>query len=107
MEGPRLNAGPIHISWLWLTRRLAHSLPPSHFSRSLKDHLDRAVKGSEVEELSANAIEQRMSRLRRILDQADAGVRITTIRGPGYVLEPKRTAHFANPSHALDAARET
>jgi DNA-binding winged helix-turn-helix (wHTH) protein len=48
-----------------------------------------------------------MSRLRRILDHADAGVRITTIRGSGYVLEPKRTAHFANPSHALDAARET
>lgn len=72
-----------------------------------KGMIDRAVKGTEGEELSANAIEQRMSRLRRILDHADAGVRITTIRGSGYVLEPKRAAHFVDPSHTLDAVRET
>jgi hypothetical protein len=48
-----------------------------------------------------------MSRLRRILDHADAGVRITTIRGSGYVLEPTRAAHFASPGLTLDAGRET
>lgn|GEM_PF-3498603 len=52
--------------------------------------IDQAVKGPDGEELSANAIEQRMSRLRKILEMADAGVRITTIRGSGYVLEPLR-----------------
>lgn len=57
-----------------------------------KSMIDRAVKVSDGEELSANAIEQRMSRLRRMLEASDAGVRITTVRGSGYVLEPVRPA---------------
>ena len=53
-----------------------------------KSMLDRAITGSDGEELSSNAIEQRMSRLRRILDAQNSSVRITTIRGSGYMLEP-------------------
>lgn len=53
-----------------------------------KAMLDRAIGGSDGEELSSNAIEQRMSRLRRILDASQSSVRITTIRGSGYMLEP-------------------
>ncbi len=53
-----------------------------------KAMLERAVSGADREELSSNAIEQRMSRLRRILDSSNSGVRITTIRGSGYTLEP-------------------
>lgn len=65
-----------------------------------KGMIDRAVKVSEGEELSANAIEQRMSRLRKILEHADAGVRITTVRGSGYVLEPvkQQPRRPANPA---------
>lgn len=53
-----------------------------------KAMLDRALAGADGEELSSNAIEQRMSRLRRILEVSRSGVRITTIRGSGYMLEP-------------------
>ena len=52
-----------------------------------KGMIDRALTGGENEELSANAIEQRISRLRKILDQAGADLQITTIRGSGYILE--------------------
>jgi len=52
-----------------------------------KAMLERAIAGTDREELSSNAIEQRMSRLRRILDASNSRVRITTIRGSGYMLE--------------------
>lgn len=54
-----------------------------------KPMIDRAVTGVDSEELSSNAIEQRMSRLRKILDTAKANVRINTIRGSGYILEQR------------------
>lgn len=53
-----------------------------------KAMIDRAIAGTDREELSSNAIEQRMSRLRRMLDASNSSVRITTIRGSGYMLEP-------------------
>lgn len=52
-----------------------------------KAMLDRAIAGTDREELSSNAIEQRMSRLRRMLEASDSSLRITTIRGSGYMLE--------------------
>ena len=52
-----------------------------------KAMIDRAIAGTDREELPSNAIEQRMSRLRRMLDAANSSVRITTIRGSGYMLE--------------------
>lgn len=52
-----------------------------------KAMIDRAIAGTDREELSSNAIEQRMSRLRRMLDASNSSVRITTIRGSGYMLE--------------------
>lgn len=52
-----------------------------------KAMLDRAIAGTDREELSSNAIEQRMSRLRRMLEASNAAVHITTIRGSGYMLE--------------------
>ena len=42
--------------------------------------------------LTANAIEQRVSRLRKILQHARANVQIRTVRGSGYVLEPTAAA---------------
>lgn len=64
-----------------------------------KAMLERAIAGTDREELSSNAIEQRMSRLRRILDASNSSVRITTIRGSGYMLEP-----IARSETALQAA---
>lgn len=52
-----------------------------------KAMIDHALTGNEGDELSANAIEQRVSRLRKILSHARAEVQITTVRGSGYVLE--------------------
>jgi DNA-binding response OmpR family regulator len=37
-------------------------------------------------ELSGNAVEAHVSRLRKALDEADSGVIIETIRGVGYAL---------------------
>lgn len=53
-----------------------------------KEMIDRAVTGVESDELSQNAIEQRLSRLRKVLENGNACVRITTVRGAGYILEP-------------------
>ncbi len=52
-----------------------------------KAMIDHALTGQQGDELSANAIEQRVSRLRKILSHARADVQITTVRGSGYVLE--------------------
>ena len=58
-----------------------------------KSMIDLAVTGGDSEELSSNAIEQRISRLRRILDHANSSVQITTIRGSGYLLEASNGVH--------------
>ncbi len=52
-----------------------------------KSHLDSEIYGFESE-VSANALETQVSRLRRRLDEADAGVEIRTVRGVGYLLQP-------------------
>ncbi|MCE9523525.1 MAG: response regulator transcription factor [Alphaproteobacteria bacterium] len=62
--------------------------------------------GRDVSALSSNAIEQRISRLRRILEHASANIQIKTVRGSGYVLEPaasnNNAATIATPN-AQDA----
>ena len=50
-------------------------------------HLDSALYGMEAE-VSGNALETQVSRLRRRLEKADAGVTVRTIRGVGYMLQP-------------------
>lgn len=50
-------------------------------------HLDSALYGMDGE-VSANALETQVSRLRRRLEEADAGVELRTIRGVGYMLQP-------------------
>lgn len=62
-----------------------------------KAMIDRAVTGVESEELSPNAIEQRLSRLRKVLENANARVQITTVRGAGYILEPVQAAAPMRP----------
>ena len=49
-------------------------------------HLDSELYGFDAE-VSPNALETLVSRLRRRLEEADAGVRLRTIRGVGYMLE--------------------
>jgi DNA-binding response OmpR family regulator len=50
-------------------------------------HLDGALYGMDVE-VSGNALETQVSRLRRRLEEADAGVELRAIRGVGYMLQP-------------------
>ena len=57
-----------------------------------KAMIDQAIAGTSCEELSPNAIEQRLSRLRKVLEQTNTRVRITTVRGGGYILEPVQIA---------------
>lgn len=52
-----------------------------------REHLDRQLYGIDSER-SPNALESQVSRLRRRLDDAGAGVVISTIRGVGYLLRP-------------------
>jgi len=71
-----------------------------------KAMIDQAIAGSGSEELSSNAIEQRLSRLRRILEQANTRVRITTVRGAGYILEPMKILnkiHTRLPAGSVEA----
>lgn len=50
-------------------------------------HLDTELYGFDGE-VSGNALETQVSRLRRRLKEADAGVELRTIRGVGYMIEP-------------------
>jgi two-component system OmpR family response regulator len=50
-------------------------------------HLDQELYGFDVE-VSANALETQVSRLRRHLEEACAGLELRTIRGVGYILQP-------------------
>ncbi|WP_426266605.1 response regulator transcription factor [Sphingomonas sp. LHG3443-2] len=50
-----------------------------------KTHLDTELYGIGAE-VSGNALETQVSRLRRALDEADSGLELRTIRGVGYML---------------------
>jgi two-component system OmpR family response regulator len=50
-------------------------------------HLDNELYGFDVD-ISVNALETQVSRLRRRLQEARAGVEIRTIRGVGYMIQP-------------------
>ena len=63
-------------------------------------HADRVVPKERIEialsqfgeEISTNAVELAMSRLRRRLDPVKAGVSIETVRGAGYLLRRTQPA---------------
>lgn len=50
-------------------------------------HLDSEVYGFDAD-VSANALETLVSRLRRRLEEAEAGLQLRTIRGVGYMIQP-------------------
>lgn len=50
-------------------------------------HIDGELYGFAAE-VSGNALETQVSRLRRRLEEADAGVELRTVRGVGYMLRP-------------------
>jgi two-component system OmpR family response regulator len=50
-------------------------------------HLESELYGLDVE-VSANALEALVSRLRRRLEEEQAGVELRTVRGVGYMLQP-------------------
>jgi DNA-binding response OmpR family regulator len=50
-------------------------------------HLESELYGLDVD-VSANALEALVSRLRRRLEEEDAGVEVRTVRGVGYMLQP-------------------
>jgi DNA-binding response OmpR family regulator len=52
-----------------------------------RGHLESELYGFDVE-VSANALDALVSRLRRRLDDEDAGVEIRLVRGVGYMLQP-------------------
>jgi DNA-binding response OmpR family regulator len=52
-----------------------------------RTHLDAELYGFETD-VSGNALETQVSRLRRRLHDAGAGVDLKTIRGVGYILQP-------------------
>jgi DNA-binding response OmpR family regulator len=52
-----------------------------------RDHLDSELYGFDAD-VSANALETLVSRLRRRLEEAEAGLQLRTIRGVGYMLQP-------------------
>ncbi|MBS0478745.1 MAG: response regulator transcription factor [Proteobacteria bacterium] len=52
-----------------------------------RSFLERELYGFDAE-VTGNALDTLASRLRRRLDQADAGLRLRTIRGVGYMLQP-------------------
>ncbi len=51
-----------------------------------RTHLDSELYGFDAE-VSANALETLVSRLRRRLEEAEAGLQLRTIRGVGYMLQ--------------------
>ena len=52
-----------------------------------RTHLDSELYGFDAE-VSPNALETLVSRLRRRLEDAEAGLQLRTIRGVGYMLQP-------------------
>jgi DNA-binding response OmpR family regulator len=52
-----------------------------------RSHLDSELYGFDAD-VSPNALETLVSRLRRRLDETEAGLQLRTIRGVGYMLQP-------------------
>jgi DNA-binding response OmpR family regulator len=52
-----------------------------------RGHLESELYGLDVD-VSANALEALVSRLRRRLEEEDTGVELRTVRGVGYMLQP-------------------
>ena len=52
-----------------------------------RTHLDSELYGFDAE-VSPNALETLVSRLRRRLDEAEAGLQLRTVRGVGYMIQP-------------------
>jgi two-component system response regulator QseB len=52
-----------------------------------RTHLDSELYGFDAD-VSPNALETLVSRLRRRLEEAQAGLQLRTIRGVGYMLQP-------------------
>jgi DNA-binding response OmpR family regulator len=52
-----------------------------------REHLESELYGFEAD-VSANALETQVSRLRRRLQEAEAGLDVRTVRGVGYLLQP-------------------
>ena len=52
-----------------------------------REHLEGALYGFAAD-VTANALETQVSRLRRRLQDAGADVEIRTVRGVGYLLQP-------------------
>lgn len=55
----------------------------------LRETLEEAVYGFD-DEVQSNTLDSHVSRLRRKLSEAEAGVEIHAIRGVGYLLKAKR-----------------
>lgn len=52
-----------------------------------RTHLDQGIYGFDGE-ISSNALETQVSRLRRRLENAGAGLQLRTVRGVGYLIQP-------------------
>jgi two-component system response regulator QseB len=65
------------------------------------------IEGTLADDVvSANAVEQRVSRLRMVLNLQESSIRIRTIRGSGYVLESQSPKPLAT-SHENEAMHES
>ena len=67
--------------------RPARTAGPPRRAGGQRAHLESELYGLDVE-VSANALEALVSRLRRRLEEEDAGVELRTVRGVGYMLQP-------------------
>ena len=82
-------------------RRLLNLLMRRSGTVVTKTLIEEALSQSE-REVSHNALEANMSRLRKALEEVDSGVVIETLRGMGYMLRPTN----AGPSCSSRAATE-
>lgn len=82
-------------------RRLLNLLMRRSGTVVTKTLIEEALSQSE-REMSHNALEANMSRLRKALDEVDSGVVIETLRGMGYMLRSTDTG----PSSSSSAAAE-
>ena len=73
------------------------------FGRLVDKEIIERTLGDEVETLTTNTVEQRVSRLRKILDGLNSKLKISTVRGMGYVLEHAKNACLAVTSFAAES----
>ena len=73
------------------------------FGRLVDKEIIERTLGDEVETLTTNTVEQRVSRLRKTLDGLNSKLKISTVRGMGYVLEHAKNACFAITAFAADS----